>query len=166
VPADDRPGLHDHQDVGPAGPDDAKSGPEESVETTQHRSRTLSVSEEYPDGAKERGDESDHETQGLTRLTSSFTGYPLLSEVLEFLRSQKPGPVMATHTDAIHSSVTHMLRLSSGFTLGFVRLNHSSLRNRLVSAIRTALPEMQIGEIALYAIGDQFGIWSRDGRSP
>ncbi len=46
-------------------------------------------------------------------------------------------------------ALCNMLELASGFTLGFVRVNHSGLRERLVDEIRRRLPQMQIQEIQL-----------------
>jgi tetratricopeptide (TPR) repeat protein len=46
-------------------------------------------------------------------------------------------------------ALVHMLNLTTGFTLGFVRLNHTTLRQRLVDAVRRELPEKRIIEIAL-----------------
>ena len=42
-----------------------------------------------------------------------------------------------------------MLELASGFTLGFARVNHPSLRERLVEEVKRRLPRMQIQEIQL-----------------
>ena len=39
MPADDGLGFHDDQDVGPASPEAAKGGPEESVQPVQYWSR-------------------------------------------------------------------------------------------------------------------------------
>ena len=47
------------------------------------------------------------------------------------------------------TALCNMLELASGFTLGFVRVNHSGLRERLVDEIRRRRPQMQIQEIQL-----------------
>jgi hypothetical protein len=85
MPADDGLWFHDDEDVGPAGPDTAKGGPEEPVDRVQGRLRSLALehcdlvsqgkylqggvatrTEEDSDCDQERKDEFGHELTVVT----------------------------------------------------------------------------------------------------
>jgi len=93
MPADDGLGLHDDQDIGPAGPEPAQGRPEESVQVAQGRPRpsafqyrdllskgkdfegsVASTAEEDPDGGQKSKDESGHKPYVVACVTSSTEG--------------------------------------------------------------------------------------------
>jgi len=61
---------------------------------------------------------------------------------------------VAAHELSVENEVefrrlVNMLRLAGGFTLGFARVHHPSLRRRLVEEIRRELPQLDILEVTL-----------------
>lgn len=56
---------------------------------------------------------------------------------------------LATENQVELAALCKMLELAQGFTLGFARVNHVTLRERLVEEIRSRLPKKKILEISL-----------------
>jgi tetratricopeptide (TPR) repeat protein len=55
----------------------------------------------------------------------------------------------SVHNPVELAALTRMLELAQGFTLGFARINHPSLRERLVREIRRRFPRKRIAEVTL-----------------